>query len=83
MQIDLTKIASDRAESIITKKISLLWKNERKCLLSKLTTCKTNFQAGAKKEDKINPNHEYYQMVSSYKTMESYRRVWNNFLTIF
>ncbi|MGJ0332023.1 hypothetical protein NG751_09065 [Aliarcobacter cryaerophilus] len=37
------------------------------------------FQAGAKKEDKINPNHEYYQMVSSYKTMESYRRVWNNF----
>ena len=40
------------------------------------------FQEGAKKEDKINPNHEYYQMVSSYKTMESYRRVWNNFLTI-
>jgi integrase len=37
------------------------------------------FQEGAKKEDKINPNHEYYQMVSSYKTMESYRRVWNNF----
>src|SRR5574344_1578217 len=37
------------------------------------------FQAGAKKGDKINPNHEYYQMVSSYKTMESYRRVWNNF----
>ena len=37
------------------------------------------FQAGAKKEDKINPNHEHYQMVSSYKTMESYRRVWNNF----
>ena len=37
------------------------------------------FQAGAKKEDKINPNHEHYQMVSSFKTMESYRRVWNNF----
>ncbi|QKF74544.1 hypothetical protein AFAEC_a0103 (plasmid) [Aliarcobacter faecis] len=37
------------------------------------------FQEGAKKEDKINPNHEYYQIVSSYKTMESYRRVWNNF----
>ena len=37
------------------------------------------FQEGAKKEDKINPNHEYYQMVSSFKTMESYRRVWNNF----
>ena len=37
------------------------------------------FQEGAKKEDKINPNHEHYQMVSSYKTMESYRRVWENF----
>ncbi|MCG3701582.1 hypothetical protein L5F41_05665 [Aliarcobacter butzleri] len=37
------------------------------------------FKAGAKKEDKINPNHEHYQIVSSYKTMESYRRVWNNF----
>ena len=37
------------------------------------------FQEGAKKEDKINPSHEYYQIVSSYKSMESYRRVWNNF----
>ena len=37
------------------------------------------FQEGLKKEDKINPSHEHYQMVSSYKTMESYRRVWNNF----
>ena len=37
------------------------------------------FQEGAKKEDKINPKHEHYQMVSSYKTMESYRRVWENF----
>ncbi|MCT7591398.1 site-specific integrase [Aliarcobacter butzleri] len=37
------------------------------------------FQEGLKKEDKINPNHEYYKIVSSYKTMESYRRVWNNF----
>lgn len=37
------------------------------------------FKASAKKEDKINPNHKHYQMVSSYKTMESYRRVWNNF----
>lgn len=27
------------------------------------------FQEGAKKEDKINPNHEYYQMVSSFKTI--------------
>lgn len=37
------------------------------------------FEEGAKKQDKINPNHENYQKVSSYKTMESYRRVWNNF----
>ncbi|MCG3686999.1 hypothetical protein N5U06_10905 [Aliarcobacter butzleri] len=37
------------------------------------------FQEGAKKQDKINPNHENYQMVSSYKTMESYRSIWNNF----
>lgn len=37
------------------------------------------FQEGLKKEDKINPNHEHYQKVASYKTMESYRRVWNNF----
>ena len=37
------------------------------------------FKEGAKKEDKINTNHENYQMVSSYQTMESYRRVWNNF----
>ena len=37
------------------------------------------FQEGLKKEDKINPDHEHYQFVSSYKTMESYRAVWNNF----
>ena len=37
------------------------------------------FQAGVKKEDKINPDHEHYQMVASYKTMESYRAIWNNF----
>ena len=37
------------------------------------------FQEGAKKEDKINQNHGHYQKVASYKTMESYRRVWNNF----
>ena len=37
------------------------------------------FQEGAKKEDKVNPNHEHHQFVSSYKTMESYRAVWNNF----
>ncbi|XPS40460.1 hypothetical protein ACN2C3_01920 [Aliarcobacter butzleri] len=37
------------------------------------------FEEGAKKEDRINLNHEHYQKVASYKTMESYRRVWNNF----
>jgi integrase len=37
------------------------------------------FEAGAKKEDRVNPNHVYYQKVASYKTMESYRNIWNNF----
>ncbi len=37
------------------------------------------FEAGTKKEDRINPNHEHYQKVASYKTMESYRSIWNNF----
>ena len=37
------------------------------------------FESGAKKEDRINPNHEHYQMVASFKTMESYRNIWNNF----
>ena len=37
------------------------------------------FVEGAKKQDRVNPNHEHYQMVASYKTMESYRAIWNNF----
>jgi integrase len=37
------------------------------------------FEAGAKKEDRVNPNHPHYQKVASYKTMESYRNIWNNF----
>ncbi|OCL81567.1 hypothetical protein AAW30_01866 [Arcobacter porcinus] len=37
------------------------------------------FEVGAKKKDRINPNHEHYQKVASYKTMESYRSIWNNF----
>ena len=37
------------------------------------------FESGAKKENRINPNHEHYQKVASYKTMESYRNIWNNF----
>ena len=37
------------------------------------------FESGAKKKDRINPNHEHFQKVASYKTMESYRSTWNNF----
>ena len=37
------------------------------------------FQESAKKSEKIDLNSEHYQKVSSYKTMESYRNVWNNF----
>jgi len=37
------------------------------------------FKEGIKKKEKINPNSEFYKMVSSYKTMESYRSIWNNF----
>ena len=37
------------------------------------------FEAGAKKEERIDPNHQYFQKVASYKTMESYRSIWNNF----
>lgn len=40
---------------------------------------KSIFKEGIKKQEKTNPNSQYYQMVSSYKTMESYRSVWNNF----
>lgn len=37
------------------------------------------FQEGAKKEDRTNPEDPHYQKVPSYKTMESYRSIWNNF----
>lgn len=37
------------------------------------------FESGAKKTDRINPVHPHYQKVASYKTMESYRNIWNNF----
>lgn len=40
---------------------------------------KVIFIEGAKKSDKIDPNHAYYNCISSFKTMESYRNVWNNF----
>lgn len=37
------------------------------------------FEEGAKKVDRVNPNHPHYQKVASFKTMESYRNIWNNF----
>ena len=37
------------------------------------------FVEGAKKEERIDPKHDYYQCVASYNTMDTYRRVWNNF----
>lgn len=40
---------------------------------------KVIFKEGLKKQEKSSKNSEYYQMVSSYKTMESYRSIWNNF----
>ncbi|GIT98815.1 hypothetical protein [Sulfurovum sp. TSL1] len=40
---------------------------------------KVIFQEGAKKEEKNDPKSEYFNKVSSYQTMASYRQIWNNF----
>ena len=40
---------------------------------------KAIFVEGTKKEDRIDPLHPHFYCVSSYKTMETYRSVWNNF----
>ena len=40
---------------------------------------KTIFKEKVKKEERIDSDHENYLYVSSYKTMETYRSVWNNF----
>jgi len=40
---------------------------------------KVIFVEGAKKEEKVDPEHDYYQCVSSYQTIDTYRSVWNNF----
>ena len=40
---------------------------------------KAVFVEGARKEDRTNPDHPHYNCVASYKTMETYRSVWNNF----
>lgn len=37
------------------------------------------FSEGAKKIDRTNPNHKHYQCIASFKTMESYKKVWDNF----
>ncbi len=37
------------------------------------------FIEGAKKIDRINPSHEHYKCIASFKSMETYRNVWNNF----
>ncbi len=39
---------------------------------------KAIFVEGAKKEERTDPEHPYYQCVAAYKTMETYRNVWNN-----
>lgn len=38
------------------------------------------FQAGAKKVDRIDPNHPNFNKVSSFKTMEAYSSTWIQFL---
>ena len=43
------------------------------------TLTKHIFHEGAKKTEKVDLNSEHFQKVSSYKTMESYRNIWNNF----
>ncbi|WP_321313644.1 hypothetical protein [Halarcobacter sp.] len=39
---------------------------------------KVIFVEGAKKIDRINPDHNHFNCIASYKSMETYRRVWNN-----
>jgi len=40
---------------------------------------KVLFVEGAKKEERVDHTHPNFQCVTSYKTMETYRSVWNNF----
>ena len=40
---------------------------------------KVIFVSGAKKEQRTDPKHPYYKCIASYKTMQTYRNVWNNF----
>lgn len=41
---------------------------------------KAIFVEGAKKIDRIDPNHQHYQKIASYRTLSTYREVWNNLL---
>lgn len=67
------------ADKSITNLISKGLKIRGSVYYQTATLTKYTFQESAKKTEKINPNSEHYQKVSSFKTMESYRRVWNNF----
>jgi len=40
---------------------------------------KVIFCEGLKKQDKVDPEHPDFGKVSSFKTMETYRNIWNNF----
>lgn len=40
---------------------------------------KAIFDPGLKKENRKNPDHPHWSPVASFQTMETYRRVWNNF----
>lgn len=37
------------------------------------------FIEGAKKINRVNPEHPHYNCIASYNTMDTYRTVWNNF----
>jgi integrase len=39
------------------------------------------FKEGLKKEQRVDPLNEYYGCVSSYQTMETYKKVWENFFS--
>lgn len=41
---------------------------------------KAVFAQGAKKTERIDPNNLNYQKIASYRTLSTYREVWNNFL---
>jgi len=40
---------------------------------------KVIFKEGSLKVDRVNPDHDHYQCVASFSTMEAYRQIWNNF----